>query len=246
MRLNRYLARAGLGSRRSVEQIIRSGRVRISGRAGLLHSRVDPDSDTVTLDGRPVRLPVQHSYIILHKPRGYTTSRSDTHAASTVYELLPARYRTLPYVGRLDRESEGLLIFTDDGDLSYRLQRPEFGVEREYVVFTHTSISAALIRRILAGVDIGDGERARICRASFEPRRAGGGRLHLVLTEGKKREVRRICRALDIDIQRLLRERFGPVSLGRLAPGQVRALTASECARLASAAQKPIPKPRSN
>jgi 23S rRNA pseudouridine2605 synthase len=232
MRLNQFLARAGLGSRRSVEGLIRDGRIRINGVPADLSSRVDSEQDKVTFDGRLVRLPSAFTYVVLHKPAGYTATRTDPHGGRTVYELLPKPWRRLAYVGRLDRDSEGVLLFTDDGELTHKLLRPEYGVDREYVVETDQPPPAGSPEHLIQGVHLDDGFVAKAETAEVLTNRANMHALRLILTEGKKREVRRMCKALSINVLRLIRTRFGPVALGDLPSGQARELTTSEITAL--------------
>lgn len=228
MRLNQYLASAGLGSRRSVESLIREGRVQINGQTAGLAARVDPESDVVLCDGKRLRLPDHHQYILLHKPRGYTVTRSDVHASRSIYELVPRKWRRLAYVGRLDRDSEGLLLFTDDGVLAFRLLRPSYGIDREYQVKVEGIPTQSALSLLIKGVALEDGQMAQAISVRFTPRGRAGGMLNLVLREGKKREVRHLCRAVDLTIKTLKRVRFGPLALGRLAPGDLRELASAE------------------
>jgi 23S rRNA pseudouridine2605 synthase len=228
MRLNQFLASAGLGSRRSVESLIREGRVQINGQPASLAMRVDPDSDHVLCDGKAVRPPAHHSYILLHKPRGYTVTRTDAHATRSVYEIVPRKWRRLAYVGRLDLDSEGLLLFTDDGDLTFRLLRPSYGIDREYHVQVGGVPKASALTQMVKGITLEDGREARAVSASFAPRGRAGGMLTLVLREGKKREVRHMCAAALLTVKKLTRVRFGPVTLGRMSPGETRELLPAE------------------
>jgi len=244
MRLNQFLAKAGLGSRRSVEELIRAGRIKVGSGPGLLTTSIDPASDAVTLDGRPLRLPADFTYVLLHKPPGYTVTRRDPRARATVYEVLPVAFRKLAYVGRLDRESEGALLFTDDGVLAHRLLRPEYGVEREYAVETDGPIPPQAAESLLAGIPIAEGHLAAARRVAVKSASARHSVLEVVLCEGKKREVRQMCRAVGIPVKRLVRTRFGPVCLDRLAVGEARELSAREVALLrktAAAAKKTLP-----
>jgi len=228
MRLNQFLAHAGLGSRRSVEALISSGRVTINGVQATLQSRIDPASDTVQLDGRKVRLPDRYTYLLLHKPVGVTVTRSDPHAKRCVYDLLPGGLRHLAYVGRLDRESEGLLLFSDDGQLCHRLLLPSYRVEREYRVAVEGDWQPDLAARMLKGVAFPDGPPLAATRVDAIRVYGGGAELCIVLREGKKREVRRLCAEFRLKVARLCRVRFGPVHLGELPPGRHRELTRDE------------------
>ena len=244
MRLNQFLAKAGLGSRRSVESLIRSGRVKVGSQPGLLSTTLDPATDVVTLDGRRLQLPADYTYVLLHKPPGYTVTRRDPRARATVYEVLPSKWRKLAYVGRLDRASEGALLFTDDGILTHRLLRPEFEVEREYLIETDGAVPPGALEALVLGIPIAEGHLAKARRAEVKSSSPGHSALEVILCEGKKREVRQMCRALGIPVNRLIRTRFGPVRLGRLASGKARELTAMEIAKLlesGSKAKKALP-----
>ncbi len=220
MRINQYLARAGLLSRRKAEDLIRQGRVRVNGRVADLTTRVE-EGDLVEVDGKRLDLP-RTVVLALHKPRGYTTTRSDPHAEKTVYDLLP-QIPGLHPVGRLDKDSEGLLLFTNDGHLTHRLTHPKHGVRKVYRVWTEKgSLPQALCRRLLEGVLLEDGPAQ-----ALSARPAPGGAV-LVLAEGRKREVRRMLKALGYPVTRLLRLQVGPIPLGDLPPGGWRRLTPEE------------------
>ena len=227
-RLQKYLARAGVASRRKAEELIRSGRVTVDGRVARLGERV-PEGAEVRVDGTPVAPPGPPVVIAFHKPRGYTTTRSDPHAERTVYELLPEIPGLVP-VGRLDRDSEGLLLFTTWGELAHRLAHPRFQIPKVYRAYSRRGPPPPrLLKRLERGI-IDDGERLFAKKA----RPAPGGAV-LTLTEGKKREVRRMMRAIGYPVERLVRVKFGPVRLGGLAPGRWKKLDEKELAELARA-----------
>jgi 23S rRNA pseudouridine2605 synthase len=225
MRLQAFLARAGVASRRKAEELILKGLVRVNGEVAHLGQRVGT-GDLVEVAGRRVELPQKRVVLALHKPRGYTTTRSDPHAEKTVYELLPEIPGLHP-VGRLDRESEGLLLFTNDGELLFRLTHPRYGVRKVYRVWTERgTLPQALCRRLVEGVALEDGPaRALACRP------APGGAI-LTLGEGRKREVRRMLKAVGYPVKRLLRLQVGPIRLGNLPPGKWRRLSEEEVAAL--------------
>lgn len=203
-----------------------AGRVRVNGHVVTeLGTRIDPAADRVEVDGRPVDIPPPR-WLALHKPAGYLTTRRDPGGRPTVYDLLPGRYRSLIYVGRLDRDSEGLLLLTNQGDVVHRLLHPRHGVERVYDVDVEGSVSEAALRRLRDGVRLEDG----IARAQRVSRRdtPRPGSLRLTLTEGRKREVRRLLAAVGHPVRRLVRVRYGPVSLGELPPGAWRVLSDEE------------------
>lgn len=221
LRLQAFLARAGVGSRRQAEALIRQGRVRVNSEVAQLGTKVAP-GDVVEVDGRRVEAPAERVVLALHKPRGYTTTRHDPHAAHTVYELLPEIPGLHP-VGRLDRDSEGLLLFTNDGALTFRLTHPRHGVRKVYRVWTEGgTLPEAVCQRLLKGVELEDGPaKALACRP------APGGAI-LTLGEGRKREVRRMLQAVGYPVRRLLRLQVGPIRLGDLPPGKWRRLSERE------------------
>ncbi|BDG17166.1 pseudouridine synthase [Thermus brockianus] len=220
MRLQVFLARAGVASRRKAEALIQQGFVRVNGEVARLGQKVGPQ-DLVEVAGQRVALP-ERVVLALHKPKGYTTTRFDPHAAKTVYELLPDIPGLHP-VGRLDRDSEGLLLLTNDGELTFRLTHPRYGVVKVYRVWTERgTLPEAVCRRLLKGVLLEDGPaQALACRP------APGGAL-LTLGEGRKREVRRMLKAVGYPVRRLLRVQVGPIRLGDLPPGTWRRLSPEE------------------
>jgi 23S rRNA pseudouridine2605 synthase len=251
IRLQKLLAAAGLGSRRSVEQWIRDGRVTIAGRVAQLGDRAAPD-DEVRLDGRKLDLnPEQltsRELLLYHKPVGEVTTRSDPQGRPTVFERLPqprnGRWIT---VGRLDVNTSGLLLFTTDGELAHRLMHPSSEIEREYLVRVRGRPQPGLIRQLLEGVQLDDGP-ARFDRVSQEiadgePSDGINTTFRVILHEGRNREVRRLWQAVGLEVSRLLRVRYGPIELPRdLRPGTTRLADAKlteELAAVASPQQAP-------
>jgi 23S rRNA pseudouridine2605 synthase len=229
-RLQKALARAGLGSRRACEDLIRAGRVTVDGRVAHLGDRVDPGRQRVEVDG--VRVPIHPGlrYYALNKPRGVVTTTRDPQRRADVSTYLPPGPRVFA-VGRLDRDTEGLLLLTNDGELANRLMHPRYGVEKEYLAEVDGRPGAWVLSRLARGIDLEDGPaRARSARM------AGGSgdraAIRIVMTEGRKREVRRMLEAVGYPVRRLVRVRVGPVRLGRLRPGEVRELEPSEIRRL--------------
>ena len=229
-RVQRLLARAGYGSRRACEQLIVEGRVTVNDSVAVLGDRADPVKDHVRVDGVPVNLDPTVRYYALHKPAGVVTTMRDPQGRPDVREYLPSGERVFP-VGRLDRETEGLLLLTNDGDLANGLLHPRFGVEKEYLAEVEGSPTARHLAMLRRGIDLDDGP-ARAVSAHVAGRSGGRAAVRLVMTEGRKREVRRLLAAVGLPVTRLVRLRVGPIRLGRLPPGQLRELTHEEVVAL--------------
>ena len=229
-RLQKTLARAGFGSRRAVEELIRAGRVTIEGRPAVLGDRVDPARAQVAVDGVPIPADPSLRYFALNKPVGVTTTMRDPHAEATLTPYMPDGPRVFP-VGRLDRDSEGLLLLTNDGDLSHRVQHPSHGIEKEYLVEVEGDLARDVPRRLRSGVELDDGIAVAV-RIGPVQRAHGRSALTIVVVEGRKRVVRRMFAALGVRVRRLVRVRIGPVRLDRLAPGGLRPLRPDEVAAL--------------
>ena len=227
MRLQKYLSRAGVASRRAAEGLMEQGRVKVNGRVVTeLGTKVTPGSDVVYCDGRRVELEA-FRWFAFHKPKGVITTRSDPRGRSTIYDRLPPEMGTLKYVGRLDRDTGGLLLLSNQGELIHRLLHPSSEVEREYRVTLAEEPSPEVARRLREGVELDDGPaRAR----SLRPAGRGhhGVRVNVVLVEGRNREVRRMFEAVGHPVLRLDRVRFGPIRLDGLATGRWRPLSAEE------------------
>jgi 23S rRNA pseudouridine2605 synthase len=221
-RLQKVLAQAGIGSRRSCEELIAAGRVLVNGAVAELGRRVDPDSDVVTVNGVPVSVRPGLVYYALNKPAGVVSTASDPEGRPTVTGLVPSAPR-VHSVGRLDIDSEGLLLLTNDGDLTFRLTHPSFGVEKEYLVAVHGRPKPSAIRLLRDGVDLEDG-RTSPARVSLVAPDA----LRITIHEGRRRQVRRMCEAVGHPVLRLVRTRIGPIRIGRLPPGQWRELSQHE------------------
>ncbi len=248
MRLNRYLSQCGIASRRGAEQIILEGRVSINGHViKELATQVQPD-DKVVVDGSPVRaeLPL---VIALNKPKGYLCSRGDTHARMTIYDLLPVKFQSLHHVGRLDKESEGLILLTNRGDLSHRLIHPSQGAEKEYEVTVDQPLTAEVMAKLVKGMLTEEGF-ARAERAWMD----GAYHAHVVLKQGLKRQIRLMFYALGYEVERLTRIRIGWLQLKGLPKGGWKELTPTEVERFFKdessqrrelpRVRKPIPKRR--
>jgi 23S rRNA pseudouridine2605 synthase len=234
VRLQVYLARAGVASRRGSERLIDAGRVAVNGeRVTEQGVKVVPGRDRVTVDGREVE-PDPVTWIALHKPAEVLTERGDRFGRRTVYDLLPERFGSLFHVGRLDLDSEGLLLLTNDGTLAHRLLHPRYGVTKEYRVTVKGQLTAGTARTLERGVVLDDGP-ARALEARIVSAKRQRSTMRLVLREGRKREVRRMCEAVGHPVVRLVRTRFGSVELGRLPAGKWRELDADERESLAEA-----------
>jgi len=224
VRLNAFLARAGVASRRRADELIRSGRVRVNGAPGELNSVVAAH-DVVEVDGeRIARQPL--AYLLLHKPAGVVTTASDPHGRPTVLGLVPANPRVVP-VGRLDQDTTGALLLTNDGALAHRLAHPRYGVPKVYEADVHGSVSRDELARLRSGVELEDGLTAPAEARVLERMRAAS-RLELTLHEGRKHQVKRMCEAVGHPVRRLHRSGYAGLDLEGLAAGEWRRLTRAE------------------
>jgi len=227
VRLQKFLAEAGVASRRASEQIILAGRVALNGKpVRRLGTKVDPARDRITLDGQPLKAR-RKLYLALNKPRGYLCTREDTLGRRILADLLPREWDDLYPVGRLDFESEGLIFLTNDGDFCLRLTHPRFGLRKTYRVTLEGRVLPEQVRQMERGV-YHDDERLRAERARLLGSNNSCSVLELELREGKNREVRRLCETLGLRVDRLQRIRIGPIKLGELRTGKWRTLSAAE------------------
>ncbi len=234
-RVQRALARAGFGSRRACEELIVQGRVTVNGTVSTLGDRLDPDADSVTVDGVSVNLDPNVRYYALHKPPGVVTTMKDPQGRPDIRAFLPKEGPRVFPVGRLDRDSEGLLLLTNDGELGNRLLHPKYGIEKEYLAEVEGVPTDRQIARIRRGVELDDG-LAKPASARIVGSSGARGAVRLTMTEGRKREVRRLLAEVGLPVTRLVRLRVGPVKLGDLAPGGIRELSPQEIQALARAA----------
>ena len=226
MRLNVWLARAGVASRRKADELIKAGRVTVNGEPGQLNTFVGADAD-VRLDGRPLAKQ-KLAYVLLHKPAGVVTTARDPQGRRTVVDLVRHEARVVP-VGRLDADTTGALLLTNDGELAHRLAHPRYEVDKVYEVECRTPLSDADLARLRDGVELDDGPTR-----PAGVRRLGGNRIEIVIHEGRNRQVRRMLEAVGNRAERLHRSRYGPLALGGLEPGAWRELEAAEVERLRS------------
>ncbi len=236
MRLNAFLARAGVASRRKADELIKAGRVRVNGEPGELNTFVEP-RDVVEVDGERVEQQAL-GYVLLNKPAGVVTTASDPQGRPTVVGLVRHESRVVP-VGRLDVETTGALLLTNDGPLAHRLAHPRYGVEKVYEVETWREPTDEALRRLADGVELEDG-----FTAPARVRRLGAARFELVLHEGRNRQVRRMCEAVGHRVRRLHRSVYAGLAVDDLGTGEWRELTESEVERLREASAREAPRRR--
>ena len=238
-RINKYLAHAGIGSRRHCEALVLAGRVSIGGEVVReLGTRVADDQE-VHVDGKPIRSE-RHVYWLVNKPRGYLCTNADPAGRSRAVDLLPHVPERVYTVGRLDEDSEGLLLLTNDGDLAHRLMHPRFGVDKTYMVQVAGLPSQDDLKKLLEGVFLSEG-RVRAKSARRMKKQGQSAWLRIVLSEGKNREIRRMLARLEHKVIRLIRVALGPVQLGRLKQGRARPLSAPELRQLRQIAERATP-----
>ena len=238
-RLQKVMAAAGIASRRASELLISAGRVTINGAVATLGDRVDVATDIVEVDGERIIVDTTMRYLILNKPQGFVSTTSDPEGRPTVMDLVNLDERLYP-VGRLDQDTEGLLFLTNDGELANRLLHPSFGVERTYLALVPGPVRREVMRNLTAGVELDDGP-ARPKRVRVVEEHRGKALLEVVMTEGRKREVRRMLAAVGLPVERLARVAFGGVELGDLRQGKWRFLDRPEIARLHAAVGSAVP-----
>jgi 23S rRNA pseudouridine2605 synthase len=226
-RLQKYLARSGLGSRRRCEELIREGRVTLNGKVvDRMGVRLDPRRDQVAVDGIPVNTTEPLRYFMLNKPAGYVSTLQDPQGRPTIRDILPQGIRLFP-VGRLDLDSRGLVLVTNDGHLANRIMHPRFGIDKGYVVVVEGKLDRYALRKLRSGVELEEG-----VTAPARVRHLGGGEglevLEIVIHQGWKRQVRRMCRAVGLEVRDLVRNRIGPLTLSDLPEGSWRELSSGE------------------
>ncbi|MDP6481991.1 MAG: pseudouridine synthase [Acidimicrobiales bacterium] len=234
VRLQKVLARVGFGSRRRCDDLIAAGRVTVNGEVAVLGRRVDPETAEVEVDGAPIGVRPGLVYYLLNKPAGVVTTADDPQGRPVVVDLVPGEPRVFP-VGRLDADTEGLLLLTNDGELAHRLTHPSYGVEKEYVAEVDGEPGRAALRSLREGVELDDGMTAEARASLMDP-----SVVKLTIHEGRNRQVRRMCEAVGHPVVRLVRTRVGPIADRSLAPGSFRELAVEELRSLEQAvADKP-------
>jgi 23S rRNA pseudouridine2605 synthase len=232
-RLQKVLAHAGIGSRRAVEEMIAAGRVKVNGRRAELGRRIDQDKDEVEVDGSPVPLRTGIVYYLLNKPTGVVTTASDPEGRTTVLDLVDVPQRVWP-VGRLDIDTEGALVVTNDGDLTNLLTHPRYAVPKTYLAEVKGSVGVRVLKKLAGGIELEDGLTAPATVTMVE-RAAGGSLIEITIAEGRNRQVRRMFEAVGHPVRRLARVAVGPLALGHLKPGRFRRLSPEEAGALYAA-----------
>lgn len=236
-RLQKVISRAGLMSRRVAEDLIAAGRITIDGRTAILGDRCDPATERVEIDGSPIPVAPDLETWLLNKPEGAISTVEDTHGRETVVDLIATETRLWP-VGRLDADSEGLILLSNDGELTHRITHPSFGVTKTYLVLVDGLLSPAEVRMLTDGVMLDDGHAAAK-RARIIDRSADATMLEMIMTEGRNREIRRMGEAIGHPVQRLVRTAIGTLTDKTLAPGESRRLSPHEVTELYRTADKP-------
>jgi len=230
-RIQKILAQAGYGSRRSCELLIQAGRVRVNGQMAVLGQKADPQVDKITVDGKPIASAESLTYIAIYKPRGVISAAEGQDDRPTIRDLIPLAGHLYP-VGRLDFDSEGLVLMTNDGDLTNKLTHPRYGHEKEYRVLLARRPDEEQLETWRRGVVLEDGYRTAPAIVRFEATEGRGAWVRVIMGEGRKRQIREIGKMLGLPVVRIIRVRIGTLRLGNLKPRQWRYLTASEVAEL--------------
>ena len=234
-RLQKFMAEAGVASRRACEELIRQGRVTVNGETASLGRSVEPEQDRVELDGKPVQKEQRRTVILLYKPRGVVSTSSDPEGRRTVQDYFREIPERLYNVGRLDLNSEGLLLMTNDGALANRLTHPRYGVEKTYYAVCDGRLTASEAAKLTNGIELEDGMTAPARVDAVRTTQRGDTSFLITIHEGRNRQIRRMLEAVGHRTLRLKRERFGPLSLGTLAPGECRKLSDEEIKKLENA-----------
>lgn len=240
-RLQKIMARAGYGSRRANEELIAAGRVLVNGRVAQLGSKADPEKDEIIVDGAPLKkIPSRHVYIALHKPRQVLSDSGAEDNRTTVRDLVPVPGHLFT-VGRLDYDSEGLILLTTDGDLANQLTHPRYGHEKEYRVLVGVRPDEKQMAALRHGVVLEDGHRTMPAQVTIEETTAKSVWMKFILKEGRKRQIREMGERIGLPVQRIMRMRIGTLLLGNLKPGEWRYLSLEEVKRLQTSVSAPKP-----
>lgn len=242
IRLQKYLSECGVASRRKAEELIANGKVKVNGHVAQIGDKVNPAKDTVTVFGKKVHNTTEPIYILLHKPRGYVTTLSDELGRKCVTDLLRDVPERVYPIGRLDKDSEGLLLMTNDGEFANLMMHPSHHIPKHYRVTVRPSITDAQIASMTEGMVI-DGRRTAPAKVRVLEKQEGRVVLEVVLYEGRNRQIRKMCEQMQLDVARLKRTAMGPVRLGMLPRGQWRELTAEEVEKLIVQANRPPKEP---
>ncbi len=227
MRINKFLAESGVCSRRSADKLIEDGQVKVNGKVCVIGQDVDEFSDNILVNGKKITLSDTFDYYIMNKPKGYLCTVKDDRGRKTVMDLLPPNVKRVVPVGRLDYDSEGLLIFTNDGDLTFKLTHPKNEIPKTYLVKTERPVSESDISKLKQGVII-DGVKTKKCSVRFIESTKTGSKLHITITEGKNRQIRKMIEAIGNSVDFLKRIKIGDLTLSGLDRGETRKLTAGE------------------
>lgn len=230
VRLQKFMAECGVASRRKSEELIEMGKVKVNGHVAHIGDKINPKKDLVTVRGKKINKVDRMYYIILNKPRGYVTTVSDELGRKTVMDLIDVKARIYP-VGRLDKDSEGLLILTNDGSFANALTHPKHNYAKVYRVTVRPSVNDEILDKLRNGIEI-DGRKTAPCDVNIVTEEEGRVVLEFILREGRNRQIRKMCEAVNLEVARLKRISIGPVKLGMLQPGKSRELTDNEVRKL--------------
>lgn len=230
VRLQKFMAECGVASRRKSEELIEMGKVKVNGHVAHIGDKINPKKDLVTVRGKKINKVDRMYYIMLNKPRGYVTTVSDELGRKTVMDLIDVKARIYP-VGRLDKESEGLLILTNDGSFANALTHPKHNYAKVYRVTVRPSVNDEILDKLRNGIEI-DGRKTAPCDVNIVTEEEGRVVLEFILREGRNRQIRKMCEAVNLEVARLKRISIGPVKLGMLQPGKSRELTDNEVRKL--------------
>ena len=227
MRINKFLAESGVCSRRAADKLIEEGAVKVNGKICLIGQDIDEFSDSVLVGGKKINLPNTFEYYIMNKPKGYVCTVKDDKNRKTVMDLLPENVKRVVPVGRLDYDTEGLLLFTNDGELTFKLTHPKNEIPKTYLVRTEKPVSEKDINTLRQGVVI-DGVKTKKCNVRFIESTKTGSKMHITITEGKNRQIRKMIEAIGNNVDFLKRIKIGELTLKGLNRGEIRKLTAGE------------------